>query len=174
MSPKIEKFLRLATERPPAWRGAVWFVLGLASLLLYAFAKIPTDTVRTSQNLTCLYCRAHRNVVTYQERKLDTVTETEFSAWCQLNRPPHEHRWVRTGPRIKYNILGMPLGHGCGIYHPVRNLPQQRQLEFVQSAKPEEIEAFFAGILSTNRAEQRAAVGAVLNPNSEPSPRERK
>lgn len=158
MSAVSEQFKRFAAKRPPRWRLALWCFLIAGSILIFPV------TVRTEQGLTCLQCRATRSIKTFLDHKSDTTTENAFTLWHKQKRAEHEHVWERTGPQFRLNLFGFPTRHSCGIYHPIGNLPPAWELEFVQTAKAEDVAAFFAGILSTNRNEQRVAVNAVFEP----------
>lgn len=163
MSAASERFKEFAAKRPPFWRFSLWLILIAGSAALFPV------TVRTEHFSTCLLCRAHRHVSTFLDWKREQVRENAFTAWYLQNRPAHEHQWEATGPMHKLNLFGIATAHSCGIYHPLARLPPDRELEFVRTAKPEEVEAFFSALVvtHTNRLERFAAARVVIEPLQE-------
>ena len=154
----MEQLKRFAFSLPPARRVVLWFIVIAGCILLFPVI------VRSSGSSTCLYCRAEIKTSIILGWRTDSTNETAFTTWFREHRPSHEHRWISCGG-FGYNIFSIPLTSGCRRgAHPITRLPWGWELEYLQSAKPDEVETFFVGILSTNRHEQSVAVRSISEP----------
>lgn len=161
MSAEREQLKRFALTLPSARRVALWIVGIAGSILMFPVI------VHTTGSSTCLYCRAEVKTTTTLGYRTVSTNENEFTAWYHEHRPMHEHQWIGRGS-FGYNIYGLPIkGRGCGRRHPITELPWRWELEYLQTANPEFVDAFFTGILSTNRSAQWTAVNSITEPMRE-------
>ena len=161
MSVEREQLKRFSFSLHPARRAALWF-----AVIAVGIGMFPA-IVHTTGSSTCLYCRAEVKTTTTLGYRTVSTNENEFTAWYREHRPTHEHQWIGRGS-FGYNIYGLPIkGRGCGRRHPITDLPWKWELEYLQTASPEFVDAFFSGILSTNRSAQRTAVHSITEPMRE-------
>lgn len=154
----MEQLKRFACTLPPARRVALW-IGGIAGCFFMFFVIVHSEA-----SSTCLYCRTENKTTTTLGWRTDSTNANAFTTWYREHRPMHEHQWVGRG-RFGYNIYGLPIqGPGCGSRHPITELPWRWELEYLQTASPEFVDAFFSGILSTNRSAQRTAVHSITEP----------
>ena len=156
-----EELKQFCTTLPPARRVAIWFAVFVVCALLFPVS------VRSTGYWTCGHCRARRTTTMLLGWKSEDVRTNEFTTWYEHNRPAHEHRWINDGA-FAYNLFSIPLFGGCRRgAHPLTLLDPASELEFVQTATPEQVEMFFIGILSTNRGEQWEAFRLAEDPTGE-------
>jgi hypothetical protein len=161
MSVEREQLNWFSFSLHPARRAALWF-----AVIAVGIGMFPA-IVHTTGSSTCLHCRAEVKTTTTLGYGTVSTNENEFTVWYHEHRPTHEHQWIDRGI-FGYNIYGLPIkGRGCGFRHPITDLPWMRELDHLRTASPESVDAFFSGILSTNRSAQRTAVHSITEPMRE-------
>lgn len=154
----MEQLKRFAFTLPPARRVALWIAGIVGCILMFPVV------VRSTGSSTCLYCRTEIKSTDILGWRTVSTNANAFTTWHQEHRPMHEHQWVGRS-RFGYNIYCLPItGGGCGGRHPITDLPWRWELEYLQTARPEFVDAFFTGVLSTNRSTQRTAVHSITEP----------
>jgi hypothetical protein len=120
--------------------------------LWYAFAH----GYRSTTSYTCVRCRAVQHVTTFFGRESLRVEETDYSRWFARSQPIHAHQWGWCGTTITHYPISY--ARGCGAQHPIWQVSPEWQRALVESASASEVESFFAGLDSPDRAVQQRAV----------------
>src|SRR5689334_11422032 len=115
----------------------------------YAFAH----GYRSTTSYTCIRCRAIQRVTTCFGHKSVKVEETDYSRWFAQHQATHAHQWAWCGTTMTYYPL--MVGRGCGRQHPVWQVRPEWQRQFVESASAAQVESFYAGLDSPDRAVQQ-------------------
>ncbi|MDZ4405915.1 hypothetical protein [Prosthecobacter sp.] len=132
----------LAAAAVPAW---------------YAFAH----GYRSTTSYTCVRCRAIQHVATFFGRESVRVEETDYSRWFALRQPMHAHEWGWCGTII--TCYPISYARGCGRQHPVWQIRPEWQRQFLESATASQVESFYAGLDSPDRAIQQRTVEMVFD-----------
>jgi hypothetical protein len=90
-----------------------------------------------------------------------SVEETEFSRWFAQRQPAHVHQWGWCGTTMTYYPL--TVARACGGQHPIWLVPPERQRQFVEHASASQIETFYAGLASPDRAFQQRSIEMVFD-----------
>ncbi|MEW6302253.1 MAG: hypothetical protein AB1705_02205 [Verrucomicrobiota bacterium] len=136
--------------------GIVWCVSVIATLL----ALLPV-TVHKRTIYTCMLCRAERTNHTLFGYDWEEHRDTGFTGWYVMNRPAHEHEWTRISCVRGRNVFGMTTSWGCGPRHPLCDIRPEVLKRYAERVDQQTMDAYFAGVLSTNREMQKSAVETV-------------
>lgn len=135
-------------------------------LIMLAVAAVPTwyafaHGYRSSTSYTCVRCRAIQHATTFFGRESVRVEETDYSRWFAQRQPTHVHQWGWCGTTITYYPISY--ARGCGDRHPVWQVRPEWQRQFIESASASQIESFYAGLDSPDRAVQQRTVEMVFD-----------
>jgi hypothetical protein len=131
------------------------------AVTLVIIGVLMATTVSTRALSTCVLCRAERTHQTWFGHPSETVRDTEFTEWYRAHQPAHEHTWGRVSCTRGRSIIGTTTFFGCGPRHPAGDLSPVMLRDFARQADTNTLNAYFAGITSTNREIQRETVQLV-------------
>lgn len=132
----------------------------VAGVLVAIGILLPT-TVAVRSRFTCILCRQERVDHRFLGIEWNDMHETEFTEWYRIHRPAHSHDWRRAGCMVGKNIFGKPTFFACPILHPVCSIPTDSLKDFAEHADTNTLDAFFSGVISTNRDMQEKAIELV-------------
>lgn len=125
------------------------------------FTVSAVNGVHSWTSYTCLQCRAQLQKEKWLGIPFSRLEQNACSRWYEQGHPAHEHDWCWIGGETTVFPLGGKM-FSCGKQHPIWGMHPETQLEYMQSAQPAQLGAFWRIMRTGERHEQRDLVMKTL------------
>jgi hypothetical protein len=137
-----------------------WAIIVLLSVCVVLIAVATVHGWHATTSYTCLECRAELHKDRWFGVPRSRVLENDCSRWYAKTHSAHEHEWYWCGGETTRYPTGVMFS--CGKHHPIWEMPPKVQLEFMQSAQAQELNAFWQTMRTSSKEEQSALVEKVF------------
>jgi hypothetical protein len=141
--------------------GIQWAAIVILSVCVVLLTVAMVHGWQASTSYTCLECRAELRKERWFGVPRSRLLDNDCSRWYAKTHAVHQHEWCWCGGETTRFPFGGVM-NSCGKQHPIWRMPPQVQLEFMQSARAPELDAFWQTMKTSPREEQKALVDKVF------------